>query len=204
MGLDRTPPRRNPRAMTRFTRLEPSGLTRRSRGAAGRRKLPSRASVRLRRLIEEALVDAYGEDEQHGLPRHAGGPRRVPVHRARRRGSGRRPGVRLDWPHPARSSFCAGARAAPIGSMPPLYSGPAKARPAQRGSTPTGPGSRACGSGGDESSQRRGHGRGTETGVGLPVGPGRRGRMKLGRQHEPAVRGLEMPNEEGVPCTRVS
>jgi hypothetical protein len=33
---------------------------------AGRRPRPSRASVRLRRLIEEALVDAYGENEQHG------------------------------------------------------------------------------------------------------------------------------------------
>ena len=37
-----------------------------SRGAIGRRKRTSQASVRLRRLIEEALVDAYGEDEQHG------------------------------------------------------------------------------------------------------------------------------------------
>jgi hypothetical protein len=36
------------------------------RGATGRRTRPSRVSVRLRRFIEEALVDAYGEDEQHG------------------------------------------------------------------------------------------------------------------------------------------
>lgn len=40
-------------------------LTRRSRRGAGRRKAQSR-SIHLRRLIEEALVDAYGEDEQHG------------------------------------------------------------------------------------------------------------------------------------------
>ncbi len=38
---------------------------RRSRRGAGRRKAQSR-SIHLRRLIEEALVDAYGEDEQHG------------------------------------------------------------------------------------------------------------------------------------------
>jgi hypothetical protein len=37
-----------------------------SAGGAGRRPRSSRASARLRRLIEEALVDAYGEDEQHG------------------------------------------------------------------------------------------------------------------------------------------
>jgi hypothetical protein len=39
---------------------------RRPRRTAGRRTRPSWASVYLRRLIEEALVDAYGEDEQHG------------------------------------------------------------------------------------------------------------------------------------------
>ena len=37
----------------------------RSRRGAGRRKPQSR-SIHLRRLVEEALVDAYGEDEQHG------------------------------------------------------------------------------------------------------------------------------------------
>jgi hypothetical protein len=37
-----------------------------SAGGAGRRPRSSRASARLRRLTEEALVDAYGEDEQHG------------------------------------------------------------------------------------------------------------------------------------------
>ncbi len=37
----------------------------RSRRGAGRRKPQSR-SIHLRRLIEKALVDAYGEDEQHG------------------------------------------------------------------------------------------------------------------------------------------
>jgi hypothetical protein len=37
-----------------------------SAGGAGRLPRSSRASARLRRLIEEALVDAYGEDEQHG------------------------------------------------------------------------------------------------------------------------------------------
>ena len=37
----------------------------RSRRGAGRPKPQSR-SIHLRRLIEEALVDAYGEDEQHG------------------------------------------------------------------------------------------------------------------------------------------
>ena len=40
-------------------------LTGRSRHGAGRRK-PQPSSIHLRRLIEEALVDAYGEDEQHG------------------------------------------------------------------------------------------------------------------------------------------
>jgi hypothetical protein len=37
----------------------------RSRRGAGRPKPQSR-SIHLRRLIEEALVDAYGEEEQHG------------------------------------------------------------------------------------------------------------------------------------------
>lgn len=37
----------------------------RSRRGAGGRKPQSR-SIHLRRLVEEALVDAYGEDEQHG------------------------------------------------------------------------------------------------------------------------------------------
>ena len=35
-------------------------------GGAGRRPRSSRAATRLRRLIEEALVDASGEEEQQG------------------------------------------------------------------------------------------------------------------------------------------
>jgi hypothetical protein len=40
-------------------------MVRRSRRRAGGPKPQSR-SIHLRRLINEALVDAYGEDEQHG------------------------------------------------------------------------------------------------------------------------------------------